>query len=375
MALTCAGNAEQALEFDASHISEVWSNVDGGIKEDTRYLAYGDLGISVDGMAALGWKGMKARVSAIYSNGVSVTEMAGASQPLSNIETDVSSVWLYEAWVEHVFSNKISVKVGLQEINEEFDASETRAVFLHSSHGVGGEFGSSGVTGPSTYPYTGLGIRVKQSYKEGYYVQLGVFDGVPGNPAAPKSTAIKLDSQEGALIVIEAGYEQGNVKVSGGVWRYTATYDDILEVDSSAQPLNRKGNDGFYGLVEVPVWTEADGQGLVGFIRAGVADSDFNTIDGYWSAGGVYTGLFSGRDTDQIGFAVVVTEAGQPYRQSQALIGEQTNKREVSVELTYKAPLANWAYIQPDIQYVINPGMNPVTDNTLLFGLRLGLEW
>ena len=43
----------------------------------------------------------------------------------------------------------------------------------------------------------------------------------------------------------------------------------------------------------------------------------------------------------------------------------------VGLEPTYKAQLTDWLYVQPDVQYVINPGLSPDRDAALVLGMRL----
>jgi porin len=72
----------------------------------------------------------------------------------------------------------------------------------------------------------------------------------------------------------------------------------------------------------------------------------------------------------QIGVAVGVAEFGRPFRRSSALDGDPVGRREVIIEATYRAPLTSWLTLQPDIQYVIDPGGRPETANALILGLR-----
>ena len=46
---------------------------------------------------------------------------------------------------------------------------------------------------------------------------------------------------------------------------------------------------------------------------------------------------------------------------------------EINLELTYFANITSHLSIQPDIQYVINPGLDGSLDNALVFGIRLQL--
>ena len=69
---------------------------------------------------------------------------------------------LYEAWFEQtLFDDRLSFKAGLYDLNTEFDVVETAGLFINSSHGIGPDFSQSGVNGPSIFPTTSLGIRVK----------------------------------------------------------------------------------------------------------------------------------------------------------------------------------------------------------------------
>ena len=50
-------------------------------------------------------------------------------------------------------------------------------------------------------------------------------------------------------------------------------------------------------------------------------------------------------------------------------------QRETSAELTYSINLASWLYIQPNVQYIINPGTDPSVDDALVAGLRINIGW
>ena len=46
------------------------------------------------------------------------------------------------------------------------------------------------------------------------------------------------------------------------------------------------------------------------------------------------------------------------------------NDHETAIELTYSAQLTDNFRIQPDIQYIINPGTDPSLKNALVVGVR-----
>ena len=48
-------------------------------------------------------------------------------------------------------------------------------------------------------------------------------------------------------------------------------------------------------------------------------------------------------------------------------------RRETSVELTYRLAAAEWLTLQPNLQYVSNPGFDPGLRNAWVMGLRIEL--
>ena len=46
--------------------------------------------------------------------------------------------------------------------------------------------------------------------------------------------------------------------------------------------------------------------------------------------------------------------------------GNRVDTHETNFELTYRAPITSWLILQPDIQYWINPSVQPALKNDLL---------
>jgi porin len=268
-------------------------------------------------------------------------------------------------------------------------------LFLNSSHGIGAEFGLSGVNGPSVFPTASLGMRLKVKPTPATYVQVAVLDGIPGDPDDPDGTHIILDREDGLLLAAELAYlseqkpgvevptvrhigrgidDDDDGKLALGAWSYTASFDDLDEVDPAGNPLARTGSYGFYVLAEHVAYREADnGQGLRLFCRAGWADPEVNRFAYYTGIGGVYTGLVSGSSEDALGFAVAAAYPGADFKEASRNAGTPVNGAEVTLELTYQAPLTPWLTFQPDLQYVINPGLEPAVDNAVAFGARFAI--
>lgn len=363
-----------AVDLSAVYTFDLWRNARGGLRRGERYLDNLDVTLTIDAERLVGWTGATVFLYGLYNNGESLTdELVGDLQVVSNIDAGSQAVRLYEAWVEQRFLNdRASVKLGLYDLNSEFDTNDSNSLFINSSHGIGPDFSQTGQNGPSIFPVTSLSVRADYKISENVLVRAAVLDGVPGDPNRPKRTAVKLGNGDGALIVGELEYTDDMTKVAAGTWRYTAKFEDILGTQIAGTSIERGRNDGAYIFAERKLTGETkEGPGLSAWARLGVADDRFNAIESYLGGGLVYTGLVPGRAEDQLGLAIAHVELGTPYRRALELAGEASDRSETNLELTYRAPLAPWLTVQPDVQYIINPGGNPTLRNAFLMGLRV----
>lgn len=362
---------DAAIELEVAYTGEMWRQVSGGVASGSRYLdnlevtAFADAGLlfGVDGLTFFGY--------ALYNNGhVLADDLAGAMQGISNIEA-VRAVRLYELWSQWDFGTAgQSIRFGLYDLNSEFDSIESAGLFINPSHGIGPDLSQSGQNGPSIFPVTALAVRAMRSFGQ-WSVQAAALDGVPGDPEHPDRTVIELSSDEGALLVGQVNYETASgLRAMAGYWQYTADFDDLILVDAAGDAISRDDNAGFYAGIESPVLFErgAD-RGLRMFLRAGAAEARVNPIEHYVGAGAVYSGLFA-PERDQFGIAVAIAGLGQPYRALQTSEGVVTEAREYNYEITYRFAVTDGFVLQTDVQYVVNPGMNPQLRSGWTLGLR-----
>ena len=289
---------------------------------------------------------------------------------------------MFEAWYEQRLSESATLLGGLYDVNSEFDVLPAAGLFVHSAHGMGSDFGNSGRNGPSTFPVSSVAVRLDVTLADDFYLRTVVADGVPGDPDDPDGTQVIFESGDGLLLAAEVGWldvpeeeprrrellmEQiptaerraGDLsKTAFGIWGYTSEFNDFFRVDTGGQPLVFDGTVGVYALTEQRLFSEEldPYQGLSVFARAGVADDRANLFDGYLGAGLVYRGPFPGRDDDRLGFAVAAAHLSEDFRTAASLGGNDLESWEVALELTYRAVLAPWLSIQPDVQYILDRG-------------------
>jgi porin len=376
--------AAQGIEAEIVYKLDIMGNTTGGIKEGARVLDNLDVIFSFDGEKLLGSEGTSALIHLVNNNGGRPdTDLVGSAQAFNNIEVPRSTAKLYQAWVQQNFlDDRLSFLGGLYDVNSEFYVTESSGLFIHSALGIGTDIAQSGLNGPSIFPYTSVAGRVKWQPTDNFYIQAAVADGVPGDPNQQEGTQIQFDHGDGAFIIAESGYYFGGAngaplsKVALGGWTYSDRLDHLYERDAADRPV-RSHSSGFYVIGEQSLYQEADdgAQGLMAFARLGFADEDTNAFDVAWAVGAVYTGLFSGREEGQLGFAAAGAHNGDNFRRASAAFGTPLDDSEIALELTYSDYLLPWLMIQPDVQYIINPGTEPSRDNALVIGTRLTVNF
>ncbi|MBN8843126.1 MAG: carbohydrate porin [Sphingomonadales bacterium] len=346
------------LLLQISYTGEVMGNVSGGKRRGARYLDNLDVVMEADLERLAGWTGAQVHVYGLYNNGRSVSDLAGDTQAVSNIETGVRALRLYEAWIDQKIGGAASLKVGLYDLNSEFDALDAAGLFVSSPNGIGTDFAQSGRNGPSIFPSTSLAARFQVEPAEGWAIRTAILDGVPGDPDHPKRTAIHLGNGDGALLVGEVQAPLGEGKLLVGHWRYTATFD-LNDGTGSA-----KGNAGTYIRAEMPLMRDGDRR-IEGFARLGKASGRFNMFEGFAGGGLKFSGWIPGRDADEFGIALSSGFTSRSYRRAAG-----AERSETAIEMTYRAQVAPWLSIQPSAHYVRNPSADPTIPDAFLLGLR-----
>jgi porin len=344
--------------LQATYTGEVIGNASGGLRRGTRYLDNFDLVFEADMEALVGWNGAQVHVYGLYNNGHSISDLVGDTQAVSNIETGTSALRLYEAWVDQKIGEHVSLRAGLYDLNSEFDALDAAGLFVSSPHGIGTDFAQSGQNGPSIFPSTSLAARLAVTPAEGWTVRAAVLDGVPGDPAHPGRTTVKLGNGDGALLVGEVEAPLGGGKLLLGHWRYTADFD---RNDGNGAG---EGNVGTYIRAELPL-VERSGRTVDGFVRLGTASGRYNMFDRFASGGLKFSGWVPGREEDEFGIAFAAAFTSDSWR---AAMGAAAS--EVAVEVTYRAQVAPWLAVQPNIHYIRQPSADRAIADALVIGLR-----
>jgi porin len=364
-----------AMSMSATYTGEMWRETSGGLGRGTAYLDNLDFTLDVDASRAFGWAGVELFAYAIYNNGHELcSRLAGSMQCVSNIEEN-HAARVFELWSDWTSASKHeSVRFGLYDVNSEFDSIGSAQIFINPSQGIGPDFAQSGHNGPSIFPVTSLGIRAKKLWGPLEF-KVAVLDAVPGDPEHPQRTTIKLSNSEGALVVAEmdrqAAFLRGS-RIAAGYWRYTSELEQFATT-TIAIPRKHESS-GAYLIVESPaLFPAGPDEGLNAYVRLGWAEPQVNAIEHYLGSGMAYRKESDGLERS-FGLAVGIAELGSPYRQSQDVAGVDSRKREYCYEMTSRWAVSDRVVLQPDVQYIVHPGMDRELDDGWIIGLRVEIS-
>ncbi len=180
-----------------------------------------------------------------------------------------------------------------------------------------------------------------------------------------------------------------------GFWYDSAPFPDqqfgndglsLADPASSGIALMKRNNFSIYAVADQMIWRLAENspRSLNVFARVMGAPGDRNLINFSLNAGITLKAPFEGRDDDTVGVGVGIARVSGGARafDSAAAVfsGPPAFVRgtETLIEVTYQYTGAPWWQLQPDFQYVFNPGggiSNPNNPsqrvgNEAIFGLR-----
>ena len=251
-------------------------------------------------------------------------------------------------------------------------------------------------------------------------VLFGVFNGSPvpynyGDPQMRNPSGTSFPLNGGVMVIGEVQYAYpalGTMLYPDqapplsrlyklGFWYNSESFADqsldnmglsLANPASNGNPLLHHGNFSFYAVMDQMLWAdpnEGDRTINVFFRAMGTPQTNRNLIDVSINAGLTFHEPILHRDADTFGIGMGWAKVSQSaamlltFRDTGFYAGSfyPVRTSETYLEMTYQYQLTPAVQIQPDIQYVFNPGggiLNPnvpgaTIKNELVFGLRTNL--
>jgi porin len=363
-------------------------SIAGGIKHGATMQGVTTGTLEVDTGKAFGLQGGTFHITALQIHGQPLTPAYLGTLQAANGNEAEDTTRLWELWYDQTIPfAQGDLKIGQQSIDNEFIVSQYSGLFVNTMAGWPLVPSADLYGGGPAYPLASLGGRVQLKPATNTTILAGAFDDNPGGGSfsddaqALDHSGSKFNLRTGALFIAELQYQvtikPGTYKI--GAWYDTGTFPDqrigtdgisLANPASNGTPKMLRDDYSLYAVADQTVWqsTADSSRTLNLFTRLMVAPDDRNLITFSINGGVTLAAPLIGRDNDQagldLGLGKVSNGAGGLNRSMEELI-----------ELTYQAQATPWLSVQPDIQYVINPGAGIQLRNELVAGVRANVTF
>jgi porin len=391
-----ASNNPIGLEFFVDYFGVFQGNPVGGQSQAFAYSQY--LPFGFEWKEPFGWRGGGLRVSAVSGAGRNLSESIGNAFTVSQA-WDGNTLFLYQAYlVQKAFDDRLEIGIGrvsasqffatlpafdllvtgglnavpeALELNSTFTGSAAASWFagarwlpMKETSLTAGVFQARADLGQSG-PYTGLDLGLDENDGTFGVVEIG------WTPNSKEFTAVQEDRN----------FTRGRRELNGngialpGVYKLGAYVSNEPQV---SYPGGWGGSPfGFYALGQQMLWEQSPGRQLTQqfSVFAGVVWSPPSSVtqmpvDGF--AGTVWRGPWSRRPADHLYTSWQIGSFSEPYARSQ---GQSSDGAFESVlNAGYIIQITKEFSVQPDIQYIIQPGGFGQANNALVLGLQITIE-
>ncbi|HML95861.1 MAG TPA: carbohydrate porin [Thermodesulfobacteriota bacterium] len=368
------GGARQRLEdwgltVTAEYSADILGNPAGGFRKKVDYAGLLNLYLDFDLEKIFGIKRTNLIVSGFWASGWSLSARALDNYFTVAGDFNGNSAGLYQFFLQTSFWNeKLVIAVGRMGAGDDFAITDAMGVYVNDAFDPGPVSLAYNIPAFLSNPYAALGIRVDIRPVETFYIAGGVYNASPGTTKNPRFDGhIDFSFGDGAILIAEAGFTPGGEE-SGDAYKAGVYYDTGKFNDIAEDGKTETGNYGFYAFAEQMVYRESmdGGQGLTLWAGGTLApDEEINTFPYFLSGGMLYEGLIPGRDNDVAAF-------GAAYGiLSRDIEGQDF---EIALEWTYAYQLYPWLALQPDVQWIINPGGTGEIPDALVAGVQVSLD-
>lgn len=422
LCLCSSASADEAPDFSATTLTGDWGGsrtqawqdglqLEAGLRLDslrsrgdgfdrTRTVSHLDLKFRADLDRLFGWQDTVAYLNVLDDRGAGPSRDVGNLMGVTSIEVPAPTTRIFQAWVQKgFFDDRFSLLAGIYPIDTEFFVMESASALVQPIYGTPADLVLTDT--PSIFNNAAFGLRGKwYSADRTLYAMGAVLDGVPNDPRRPKATAIKLSGRDGVFAIAEMGWmplEQahafdfeptdpanvrrspqvaihekygGTAKYAVGLWGYGRRKPDLLDVDASGDPRLRRSHGGYLLAERTLFGLESDTlRNLTAFGRYTFADPNTIAIDRSWNVGLKWRGPLADRPQDSITVAWTRGQLADKYRQTLV----RPARSEQMLELAWRVELSPWLAIQPDYQYIKNPGGEASAKSVRIIGARFDL--
>jgi len=367
--------ADKGYTFFAYLNGIVAGNVSGGINSGTALASDLYAGMTVDLQKAMGWDGWTFNLSGIDRAGASIDPDVGGIYSVMQL-VGGQTYFLYNVSLEKTWDNgKYAFKFGRITATDDFAGSPFYGYYLSNS--INGQIRAVLFDGVMTsYPFGVWGARFQYTPSDRFRAKLGVYQ-LTQNMWDPDyhGTDFAIRSSDGVSVM---GQLEWSWKTSTGPGHFNLGMNAVsfpmpnFNSDDTTNPFFR-----YYAQADQQVTAESPGsdQGLYLFGTLAYTDQQEPALVPFQtSLGAQYVGPIRGRNEDRLIFGTTYGQLSDDYAAEQRALGNGDPDYEWILELGYRIQLTKFAYIQPDIQYVVQPGGTGDIPDATVIGMQFGVS-
>jgi porin len=403
------GLSDDGVNFSLTYTNNIAGNPVGGMSQGATYTDNVGFGIQLDFEKLIGWQGASMIVSGLNRSGTSLSEQYIGNQFTVQQVYGGQTAMFYALLLEQkILDDRVALKIGRFSTGDDFASSPL--YWLYMNNGIDGNPQALPVnTAFSAYPWAVWAARLLVRPTEETEIKLGVYQASDRIfDRAYHGLDWSIRPNDGVLLISQFGWSPEFFRRPVAPEAGSTTTKNTRSPGSSkksfaADPLESKGYPGNYwfGFYFSP-WS---------YPEFGSANSAANAYGFYWHAdqmifqespgsdqgltlwsafvlspqqniaklpfqvnGGLaYKGLIPHRDDDYTIFGVVYGKFSENYAESIAVTGAGFPNYELVFEWGYRIQMTQFAYVQPDVQWVINPGGTGNIPNALVLGAQMGV--
>jgi porin len=402
------------ISLGIQDIEEYLGNTMGGAKQGYGYDGLTQVLLQMDTNRAFGHYGGLFSASFLNIRGAlgGQNYNVQALQTISGIEAETTTR-LWELWYDQKFleEDRLDVKIGQQSLDQEYMVSSNALYFVNTMFGWATLPSYNMPGGGPAYPLASLGVRLSARPIDGVQLLAGVYNGAPAKQYLENAQLNNLHGMQfglgqGTLSIVEAQFSYpslgsmvspGQSQPLGWTYKIGAWYNSLPfadqrfdsagfalsdEANTTGNAQMHKGNYSIYAVADQLIWrSETDpNRTLALFTRVmGAPQQDRNAIALSANLGVLMRSPFKNRPADTFGLGFGYAQVSSSYANAtrDAYMYSGTSgaipNNELMGELTYQYQVKPWFVLQPDIQYIYNPGAGIPNPNSLT-GARLQNE-
>ena len=410
--------ATNGVDISLNYLSNLAGNVTGGKSRGFTYCDNFTLDLEFHSEQLLGYKGGTLGIIMLNRDGNNLSaQNIGNQFTVQQVYGGSTAIFYGLTYDQHFLGDKLSFKFGRMAAGDDFASSPL--YWLYMNNGIDGNPQALPVNGKITaYPCSSWAARLRAKTSEKTELMLGAYQ-VSSQIWRPSMHGLNwnIDPNDGVMLIGQFGWAPEFFK--------PAASSMPTSHDGKSAVAAAKGSDGKNFTLAVDALTSEVPKGLPGHYWMGGYYStwiypQFNSNQGqqgayglYWhfdqmlyrmnpfkdtgltawsafvlcpqqntaklpfqyNGGLVYTGMIPCRPRDVSIFGVIYGNFSSNYAQANQATAGGYATYELVYEFAYRINLTKFAFVQPDAQWVINPGGTGNIPNALVLGAQIGVTF